>query len=370
MHPASDGESDKVEVEQTATSKLDAVSRQHLLRRLIICIAVVVMLFAIVAATAVIWHFPGYVVLAAAVAALIGPLGWFVTISKDDLYKLGVSKGAVRATVSVASVFALVASGVIVTGFWNRSEIVVPPIVTSTSSSTSPTISTPATTPLTTTMPATGALTRDGHCNPPNPSDWKMPDYELCVIAWCRGIVIFPNGSIDESRIQVKVRPRITNNTGSPLDVTVWKKSALRLLVRSSDLPDSWRPPASTAELGDTPYTVTSSDGQNYWAVAPNIPGDVDLPDDMTKPSEIGFATFWSVSAIPHDSAYPPLAQEIDANGRLDQDGDLVFQLPATTASNSADFVALVLVDRANPTKILATAWFSDWGPQRDPNSF
>ena len=372
MNPQVDPRSEGGEVPKADSPALDATSRQHLLQRFTICVALAAMLLAVVVVIAFLGEFPGYVLLAATVAALLGPMGWFVTVCREDIYKLGASKGAVRKTVVVATVFCLVAAGVIVIGYWTRKELIRAPTALPPTTSAGPTSTTSPSVSTTTTpsAPSAGTSTLDGHCNPANPSDWKIPDYELCVIAWCEGIVVFPNGSVDESRFQVKVRPRISNNTGAPLDVTIWKTSALRLLVRSSDLPDSWQPPKKTAEFGDKPYLVDANDGQRYWAVAPNIPKDVDLPDDMTKPTDIGFATFWGASSIPHDSAYPPLTQGYDANGRLDQDGDLVFQLPATTASNSLEFVAVVLVDRADPAGILATAWLKDWGPKRDPKSF
>lgn len=361
--------------QQPEISEADETAlRENFFRRLVIAVAAMLVLLAVVLGLGAAFHTPAYALIGSSIAAVALTVGPFVTISKDDIYKLGASKRAVKVMLSVAGAAWLVAAGVIVIGYWTHREIVVPPTVGTVTAMTSGNSASPSASASSSPNapdPETGSLTRDGHCNPPNPSDWKIPDYELCVIAWCRGIVVFPNGSIDESRIQVKVRPRITNNTGSPVDVTIWKTSALRLLVRSSDMPDSWEPPKETAKLSDTPYLVLANDGQQYWAVAPNIPKDVDLPDDTTKPTEIGFATFWSASSIAHDSAYPPLTQGYDENGRLDQDGDLVFQLPATTASNHADFVALVLVDRAkDPTKILATAWFQDWGPKQDPNSF
>ena len=215
-------------------------------------------------------------------------------------------------------------------------------------------------------------LTADGQCNPPNPSDWQPPLYDICVVHWCQGIVIFPNGAVDESRIQIKVRPRIFNLTDQPLDITIWKSAAVKLLVASSDLPGSWRPPPATAALGDDPILVDAPDGQRYYAIAPDIPGDVDLPDDPTKPINIGFASKWSASSVPPRSFWPPAEQGRDEYGQIDQDGDLVFQLPARTSSNSARLGGLALMDRTDPTKVLAYAEFGPekWGPKLKPTEF
>lgn len=361
-------------------SSLAAVSheRDHklLFNRLALFSAISISVLAVVIIIGVLIHAPGYALLAAGVAAVAAPLGAFVTVSRDELSKLGVSTSALKLTVSIASVLALVAGVVIVVSYFARTEfmpfaspgLTSAPTAPSETTSSSPTSSGITTTPSTSPSRAAGSLTRDGHCAPPNPSDWKIPNYDICVVAWCQGIVVFPNGTVDESRIQVKVRPRITNNAEEPLDVTIWKTSALRLLVRSSDLPDSWRPPRETAKLDDRPYIV-EAEGQKYWAVAPNIPNDVDLPDDMTHASEIGFATFWSASEIAPDSAYPPLDQ-VDEHGNLDQDGDLVFQLPARTPSNNAEFLGLALMKRSEPTEVLDVAWFEDWGPRTEPTAF
>jgi hypothetical protein len=185
---------------------------------------------------------------------------------------------------------------------------------------------------------------------------------------WCQGIVVFPNGAIDLSRIQVKVRPRIANNTQEPLDVSIWKPAAVRLLVASSDLPDSWRPPHATAQEGDMPFLV-EADQQHYWAIAPDVPKDVDLPDDRTHTFETGFASFWSTASVAPNSMYPPPTHR-DDSGNVDQDGDLVFQLPAKNASNNATIGGLALIDRNDPSKVLAFARFADWGPRLAPTDF
>jgi hypothetical protein len=218
----------------------------------------------------------------------------------------------------------------------------------------------------------TNILTEDDKCSLPNPSDKKIPDYLLCVMLWCQGGTVFPNGQPDPSRIQIKVHPRIGNQTNDQmLDIALQKPAALRMLVRSSDLPYSWNPPPMTKSMGDDPYLVTAPDGQDYWAVAPNLPHDVDLPDPAHRENGmlIGFATFWEGTVIPPNLNYPPLTYNDDAGNPVQQ-GDLVFQLPSHTATNNADALGLALIDRANPTKVLAVAWRNDWGPRRDPQYF
>ena len=222
-----------------------------------------------------------------------------------------------------------------------------------------------------------GPTVLDNACANPNPSDRQLPPYELCVVNWCQGIVTFPDGSIDGSRIQIKLRPRIVNNTLNALDVSIWKVAALRLLVSSSDLPGAWRPPKATAGQGDDPFLV-EVEGQRYWSVAPDLPRDVDLPDPRSGATEIGFASFWKEASVAPSSVYPPPIPRDQngrairgADGRFDQDGDLVFQIPSKNEVNNSGYYGLALIDRAEPTaKPLAVAWLDDWGLRLNSNEF
>jgi hypothetical protein len=329
-------------------------------------LAIAMILWSGIAILAVILHLAAAAIITAVTAVLIGVTGWFIAVHREDLHKRKIKRGTIVGATAVALAISLVAVGVVVIEYWTKKELVAPPLAgaaTSTSASMTPTTDTPTQQPV-------DPLTADGKCNPANPTDWKIPDYQLCVINWCQGIVVFPNGSVDESRIQIKLRPRIFNNTAKPLDVTIWKPSALRLLVASSDLPDSWRPPPTTAAQGDAPSLV-EVDGQKYYAIAPDLPKDVDLPTDRTKPAEVGFASFWSEAFIPPNSFWPPSTHR-DANGNLDQDGDLVFQLPAKTVSNNATVGGLALLDRNDTAKVLAFAPFGPekWGPRLAPMDF
>ena len=146
--------------------------------------------------------------------------------------------------------------------------------------------------------------------------------------------------------------------------MSIDKISPLRLLVSSSDMPDSWRPPQLTASLGDTPILVEYK-GQKYWAVAPNVPHDIDR---VNGPME-GFATIWDGTKMLPNTMYPPLTYK-DEQGRVVQQGDLVFQLPAHSDSNNAFFRGLALIRKSNPTDVLAVAEFEDWGPRLNPNDF
>ena len=210
-----------------------------------------------------------------------------------------------------------------------------------------------------------GAIVSDTSCDPVNPSDKQIPDYELCVTAWCYTRVLFPNGAIDRSQTGIKLHPRITNNSQKPLDISITKPSALRLLVRSSDLPYVWEPPPETAAAGDAPFTVTYL-GQTYWAIPPNLHRDLTYPPGAR---EIGFVTWWNgLDVLPPNSILPP-PTSYRPDGTAIQQGDLVFHVPEKTLTNGATVIGLALLNKKT-REVLALARFEDWGQRKNPNDF
>ncbi len=103
------------------------------------------------------------------------------------------------------------------------------------------------------------------------------------------------------------------------------------------------------------------------WAVPPNKTGDaveIDLPDG--RYTYDGFATFWDYTSLdPGQTAFKPL--RFKADGNPFQEGDLVFNVPLNDKSQVR---GLALVDRNDPSKILAVSDASTWPPRSDLNSF
>lgn len=301
---------------------------------------------------------------AGVVASLVLWVGPSVTLFKDDIRRIAVPKRAVY--VAWGAVAMLLIAAVVLTlvnlpptQSGSRAD---PPRSTSSAVSTAVT-SQPAPT---TTARVDGPLAMDNACGDLSPTDWVLPAYQLCVVNWCQGIVTLPSGQIDQSRMQIKLHPRIVNNTPEPLNISIARRpAALRLLVASSDLPSSWRPPGLTADHNDAPYLVQLQ-GQRYWAVAPNLPHDI----DATAGAFTGFATFWDSDWIEPNSFYPPPTQRDAAGNAIEQQGDLVFQLPSTNNVNNARVAGLALISAGDPTNILAFADYNDWGPRLDPNQF
>lgn len=288
--------------------------------------------------------------------ALIGPT---VTLFKDDIRRLAVPRKAV----TVAVVMALLSiSGVASYALFASSSDSDGPLK-SVAKSMAPST-------MTTALPAEqrqdGSLQIDHECGDLSPTAWALPAYQICVVNWCQGIVTNRDGTIDSGRVQIKLHPRIANNTSEPLDIAITQRpSPLRLLVASDDLPASWRPPDLTAENNDRPFLVQLQ-GQNYWAIAPNLPHDIDSMDGPVA----GFATFWDRAQVGPNSFYPPPTQRDIAGNAIEQQGDLVFQLPARNQSNHARFAGLGLFSRSSPTTLLAFADHKDWGPRLNPNQF
>ena len=345
-----------------AAAAADPLRRRALFYLALDAIAVAIWLVAALA-----FHLSSTSVVGVAVAIVAAGVSAFFAVHREDLRKHQISARSLNGAIALALVIVILAVCISIIQPWGGSSIAATAPPTSTGVTTTPTTaSTVTTSSITTATSATSTfhpLVEDGQCSTPNASDKKVPDYLLCVMNWCQGDVFFPDGALDSTRIQIKLHPRVINNTSDTLDISIWKPAALRLLVSSSDLPGSWRPPPATAKEADEPYTV-QYDNQTYWAVAPNVPHDI---DQMVGPVT-GFASFWDLDAVPPNSMAPPLTYW--ENGRVVQQGDLVFQLAARTSTNNADILGLALIDRRDPTRVLALAKFDDWGPRLDSNYF
>ncbi|MGV9834271.1 hypothetical protein ACWDUL_08755 [Nocardia niigatensis] len=229
------------------------------------------------------------------------------------------------------------------------------------------TVSSPTTTAL---MPGgLQSLAPSNTCDDSKPASVAAePDIEICVVFWCIGNFHSPDGNgWVQGRGQVKLRPLIMNKAAHGIDVSVAPMAAIRLLVKTSDDPMAWwQPPPVTATAGDHPVQV-SWQGEKYWAVPPNRPHDavrIELPNNMFTYD--GFATFWDDTLIgPGEAAFKPL--RLDDKNKAIQEGDLAFNVPLKDGSG---FKGLALVDRNDPTRILAFVDQSAWPARSDPNTF
>jgi hypothetical protein len=224
---------------------------------------------------------------------------------------------------------------------------------------TGPTPAAP-TTPTTPPPPDPVVAVPAGGCPDPDPSDPVLPDVEVCVVHWCQGPVLDrATGAEVPGQRQVKVRPRVLNNSTATLDLTLGgPQPAMRLLIRSTALPDGYSPPPRTAATGARPVIVTWN-GQPYWAVPPNVPRDAYLAGDSGLYT--GFATIWDGGRLGPGQAYhKPL------RGRK-QEGDLVFQVPID-GDGAVRIAGLAYVTRQG--EVLGAQPATQWPPPRDPTTF
>jgi hypothetical protein len=211
-----------------------------------------------------------------------------------------------------------------------------------------------------------------GPCPKPDPTDPRLPSAEVRVVYWCKGSVLAADGTLDKSQVQIKLRPRILNNTSEVIDTSISNPSAIRLLVTGKQVDVRWRAPQKTARAGDRP-SIVECNGGTFWAIPPNVPGDAKVvagPDGIR--SYDGFATIWggvdSVGA--GQSLYFPLRRNL--TGSVIQEGDLVFQLPVED-DGSIRIYGLALVERRAGGSVLGLARFgepAEWGERVDPTSF
>ncbi|WP_156664553.1 hypothetical protein [Mycobacterium sp. 852002-51057_SCH5723018] len=222
-----------------------------------------------------------------------------------------------------------------------------------------------------TTTPSTPPVTTVSHaelCG--SAAEQKPPpDIQICVVYWCKGDVYSAaTNAIDDSQMQIKVRPRILNSTPDPLPISTSKPASIRLIVDSPTLPESWQPPARTAAAADHPVQV-SWNGSQRWAIPPNVNGDArELPNGFYT----GFASDWHADSIPPGGSYfAPLEYRPEYLPRKipKDEGDLVFQVPLDQYGN-VTVVGLAYVAFADRPTILGMAQKSDWPQPSDPSSF
>ncbi|WP_125939858.1 hypothetical protein [Mycolicibacterium grossiae] len=208
-------------------------------------------------------------------------------------------------------------------------------------------------------------------CLNPNPSTEAPDRPELCVIAWCTGKPLNADGTENEQTSFIKMRPRIVNTSSKPLDLNITGVSAMRLLVRQSDMPGSWQPPPVTAAAGDRPLLV-EWERIKYWAVPPNLPNEpiAKIPVGPGLVQYQRFATFWDADVIAVGGSYVrPIVQRSSNPQDVIQEADLVFEFPS-----DSDIFAIAIVDRSDPTNVLTVFEAGKngelWGPTRMPSTF
>ena len=202
-------------------------------------------------------------------------------------------------------------------------------------------------------------------CPLPDPTDPVIPPVDVRVLYWCHGDVYLPDGSVDSANYQIKVRPRLVNNTTTPMSISIDNPSSIRLLVEGPQIDQRWSPPTRTRALGDKPILVECN-GKTFWGVPPNVPRDAVL----TKSGGYsGFVTSWDYDALtPGQVAFKPL--RTDADGNPVQEGNLVFQVPLEDHT-AARIYGLAVIDPAHDDKVLGVAVYDkDWGTRLHPTQF
>lgn len=212
--------------------------------------------------------------------------------------------------------------------------------------------STPSPTPQT---PETFKVVGRSHaCPPSNPSDFVLPDVEICVVMWCQSGTYELDGTPQRDQTQIKMKVRVTNNSTDPMDISISNASAIRLLVSHSHLPESWRPPPKTVAAGDKPILIEwagSGSRQNYWGLPPNV-----FADSYSTPANVatGFYTQWEPPLLgPGESFYRPRPDVLDPQLT---EGNLVFQIPV-----GSEIYGLAVVAKTEPTRVIGVSPYSDW---------
>ncbi|MGW4844878.1 hypothetical protein [Nocardia brasiliensis] len=193
------------------------------------------------------------------------------------------------------------------------------------------------------------------------------PDVGLGVVYWCLGGFHVANGvDAPPDLTQIKMRPVIQNPTLRAIDVSITQNAALRLLVETPNNPrDWWRPPQRTAKAGDHPSAVIVDD-KLLWAIPPNLTNDAVQVDLLNNTRTYGFATSWDYTILnPGQTAFKPLRFKDD--GTPIQEGDLVFSVPLNAVSQVR---GLALVDRNDPTMLVAICDSDTWPQRSNLNSF
>jgi hypothetical protein len=199
-------------------------------------------------------------------------------------------------------------------------------------------------------------------CGPEAIVSRPLPKAEICVIYWCKGEVFSTTGRLSRTSLQIKLRPKITNNSDHALDVRVGQPSSILLLVSDKDARRRWEPPPLTERSGLRPRLLQVN-GNSYWAIPPNVNGDATSAGNGYY---TGFMSTWYESSIAPGSSF--LETGKNGDGSLVHRNNLVFQLPMDKDGNIHP-VAVVLVDRRTGA-VLALQSFDHWGRPSEPQSF
>lgn len=221
-------------------------------------------------------------------------------------------------------------------------------------------------------VPAALPITPDHLCWPVDRSQFKPEEAEICVTAWCQGTVYRLDGLEAADQATIKLRPRVINGSGGPIDLSIGRFSALRLLVSAPTLPGAWQPPPNTAAAEDHPIEV-SWEGQTYWAIPPDLPEHPPIVQTSMGSQYTRFVTIWDGAILESGQAYyKPIRHEgNDPNRPVVQEGDLVFSVPMNN-DGSVKLFGLALVKRENDSTRVVTVSrrSSDWPASQTPSSF
>jgi len=207
--------------------------------------------------------------------------------------------------------------------------------------------------------PAVGTLSTAAGCGGEPVAQHPLPKAEICVVYWCKGEII---GARSGQMAQIKLRPKVTNNSDTALDVRTSEPSAFLLLVGGAHADKRWLPPPKTAASTLHPRRV-SVNGVQYWGLPPNVTGDF---SSTSSGYYTGFGSTWDQTSVAPGSSY--LAVGTNADGSLVHHGNLVFEVP-TDATGEMHPVGLALVNR-NTGGVLAFQAFADWGKPSAPELF
>jgi hypothetical protein len=220
-----------------------------------------------------------------------------------------------------------------------------------------------ATSPL---LPSSVALSYADTCPGIDPSDPVLPEAEVLVVFWCKGPVLDEDGNLVVDHVQLKIRPRIVNNSGQPLGIGILAPSPLRLLMTAKDVAGRWAPPRLTKAAGDRPVLVAWG-GQTFWGVPPN-----QAHDAYATPTSYytGYATVWDGTVLgPGQSYFKPRRPRPGGGGV--REGDLVFQIPVDDdGSVLVAGLALVAFQADGSPRLVGIAPRKAWPNEVNANEF
>jgi multisubunit Na+/H+ antiporter MnhC subunit len=84
-----------------------------------------------------------------------------------------------------------------------------------------PPATTSSTVPTTTPVPTGTPVPADSGCPRPDPTDPALPSVDVQVVHWCKGEVRGPGGVVDAHNYQIKLRPRLVNNTTDKVRIEI-----------------------------------------------------------------------------------------------------------------------------------------------------